>query len=126
MPWGCVDFGLVMARSHDSSSRRSSGRGTFTGDEAYSPGCGTSGGESSVGAPSSYNTGPGVMDYGSPVAPVMMSAMGGIGGAGLFYGQGLAPPPSYASPAAEAEEPYYDEAYVYSPAMNAYPPRYSG
>ncbi|PNY28727.1 Uncharacterized protein TCAP_01346 [Tolypocladium capitatum] len=35
LPWGSLNWGLVLARGHEAESRRSSGRGTYVGDEPY-------------------------------------------------------------------------------------------
>ncbi|OAA52021.1 hypothetical protein NOR_00614 [Metarhizium rileyi] len=36
LPWGSVSWGLVVSRGHEAQSRRSSGRGTYIGDDPYS------------------------------------------------------------------------------------------
>jgi hypothetical protein len=36
LPWGSVSWGLAVTRGHDVQSRRSSGRGTYVGDDLYS------------------------------------------------------------------------------------------
>lgn len=36
LPWGSVSWGLVMSKGHEVQSRRSSGRGTYVGDDTYS------------------------------------------------------------------------------------------
>ncbi|KND93568.1 hypothetical protein TOPH_01859 [Tolypocladium ophioglossoides CBS 100239] len=35
LPWGSLNWSLVLARGHEAESRRSSGRGTYVGDEPY-------------------------------------------------------------------------------------------
>ncbi|POR33356.1 Uncharacterized protein TPAR_06456 [Tolypocladium paradoxum] len=35
LPWGSLNWSLVLARGHEAASRRSSGRGTYVGDEPY-------------------------------------------------------------------------------------------
>ncbi|RDA86534.1 hypothetical protein CP532_1890 [Ophiocordyceps camponoti-leonardi (nom. inval.)] len=35
LPWGSMNLGLVVARGHEAESLRSSGRGTYVGDEPY-------------------------------------------------------------------------------------------
>ncbi|GJN86076.1 basic-leucine zipper (bZIP) transcription factor [Purpureocillium lilacinum] len=35
LPWGGLNLNLVVARGYEAESRRSSGRGTYVGDEAY-------------------------------------------------------------------------------------------
>jgi hypothetical protein len=35
LPWGSVNLNHVVARGYDAESRRSSGRGTYVGDEGY-------------------------------------------------------------------------------------------
>lgn len=36
LPWGGVSWGLAVSRGHEVQSRRSSGRGTYVGDDPYS------------------------------------------------------------------------------------------
>ncbi|KID98264.1 basic leucine zipper transcription factor domain-containing protein, partial [Metarhizium majus ARSEF 297] len=36
LPWGSVSWGLAVSRGHEVQSRRSSGRGTYVGDDPYS------------------------------------------------------------------------------------------
>ena len=33
LPWGSINFGHVVSRGHETEGRRSSGRGTFVGDD---------------------------------------------------------------------------------------------
>ncbi|PHH87997.1 hypothetical protein CDD83_8135 [Cordyceps sp. RAO-2017] len=35
LPWGSMSLGLVVSRGHEAESLRSSGRGTYVGDEPY-------------------------------------------------------------------------------------------
>ncbi|PFH60519.1 hypothetical protein XA68_10833 [Ophiocordyceps unilateralis] len=35
LPWGSMSLGLVVSRGHEAESLRSSGRGTYVGDESY-------------------------------------------------------------------------------------------
>lgn len=36
LPWGSVNWGMVIARGHEYQSRRSSGNNTYVGDDSYS------------------------------------------------------------------------------------------
>lgn len=35
LPWGSVNFGHILTRGHDAEGRRSSGRGTYIGEDPY-------------------------------------------------------------------------------------------
>ncbi|GAO17026.1 uncharacterized protein UV8b_03160 [Ustilaginoidea virens] len=35
LPWGSINWGVVISRGHEIQSQRSSGRGTYVGDEHY-------------------------------------------------------------------------------------------
>ena len=65
LPWGSISFGHVVSRGHETEAQRSSGRGTFVGDEGsgYQT---ASGGGRPFGIPS-YSTGfpPQAPSYGS-------------------------------------------------------------
>lgn len=65
LPWGSISFGHVVSRGHETEGQRSSGRGTFVGDEGsgYQT---ASGGGRPFGIPS-YTTGfpPQAPSYGS-------------------------------------------------------------
>lgn len=97
LPWGGLNLSLVVSRGHEAESRRSSGRGTYIGDEPLTAAA-------------------------SPQWPVVPAPA--HGGAGLYhnFAQHHQTTPSYGSSSGGGEDVFFDDASYVFDAAAAFPP----